>query len=60
MYYSPHTQIALAKARQDDLIREAEQHRLARAVKVERPGIRDWIAGRLNRGSTGRVAPAAQ
>lgn len=60
MYYSPHTQIALAKARQDDLIREAERHRLARAVKVERPGIRDWIAGRLNRGSTGRVAPAAQ
>ena len=60
MYYSPHTQIALAKARQDDLIREAERHRLARAVKVERPGIRDWIAGRLNRGSAGRVAPAAQ
>jgi hypothetical protein len=60
MYYSPHTQIALAKARQDDLIREAEQHRLARAVKVERPGIRDWIAGRLHRGRAGQVVPAAQ
>ena len=60
MYYSPHTQIALAKARQDDLIREAERHRLARAAKVERPGIRHWIAGRLHRGGAGKVAPAAQ
>lgn len=60
MYYSPHTQIALAKARQDDLLREAERHRLARAVKVERPGIRDWIAGRLHRDGAGKVAPAAQ
>jgi hypothetical protein len=59
MYYSPHTHIALAKARQDDLVREAERYHLARSVKVERPGIRAWIAGRLHRGGVGKVAPAA-
>ena len=58
MYTSSQIHIALAKARQDDLIREAERHRLARAVKVERPGIRDWIARRFHRGGAGRVAPA--
>jgi hypothetical protein len=60
MSYHPITQMALARSYQDDLLREAERQRLARAVTVERPRIRHWIAGRLNRGSTGRVAPAAQ
>jgi hypothetical protein len=41
-------------------MREVERNRLVRAATVERPGIRDWIARRLHRGSTAEAAPAAQ
>ncbi|HWB56526.1 MAG TPA: hypothetical protein VG479_06290 [Gaiellaceae bacterium] len=60
MFTSSQMHIALAKARQDDLMREVERNRLVRAATVERPGIRDWIARRLHRGSTAEAAPAAQ
>jgi hypothetical protein len=38
MHQSPHNYLALAHARQDDLLREADHHRLARSLRSERPG----------------------
>jgi hypothetical protein len=38
MQQSPHSYLALAHARQDDLLREADRHRLARSLRNERPG----------------------
>jgi hypothetical protein len=52
MYYSPHSHLELARARQDDLLREARRRELARsAPKRERRG----LFARL-----GRRRPAAQ
>jgi hypothetical protein len=40
MYYSAHTHLALARAREAELVRAAERQRLARLVpRPERPGI---------------------
>ena len=50
MYYSPHTNLAIAKARQDDLIREARRRELARLVpKAERRGLGHMLAGLFRR-----------
>jgi len=38
MQQSPHSYLALAHARQDDLLREADHHRLARSLRDGRPG----------------------
>jgi hypothetical protein len=37
MQQSPHSYLALAHARQNDLLKEAERHRLARSLRDERP-----------------------
>ncbi|MGH3045524.1 MAG: hypothetical protein ACRDNC_00735 [Gaiellaceae bacterium] len=49
-YYSPHTHLALARARQEDLIREARRRELARLVpKDEGPSLLARLAARLRR-----------
>jgi hypothetical protein len=64
MSYHPITQMALARSYQDDLLREAERHRLASGVRRDGPGLRDRLAALLRRnarhGGTRRVAPAAK
>jgi hypothetical protein len=37
MYYSPHSHLAIARARHEDMIRQADRARLARSLKDERP-----------------------
>ncbi|HUC34444.1 MAG TPA: hypothetical protein VMR48_01975 [Gaiellaceae bacterium] len=39
MYYSPHSHLAIARARQEDMLRDAERARLARRFEDERPGV---------------------
>ena len=59
MNYSPHTHLAIAKARQADLIREARQRELARLVADgERPSLGERLARLLRRRSTRPVAAA--
>lgn len=59
-YYSPHTHLALARARQDDFIREARRRELARLVpKAERTGLLARIGGLLRRGERRPSVPAA-
>jgi len=38
MHQSPHNYLALAHARQDDFLREADHYRLARSLRNEQPG----------------------
>jgi hypothetical protein len=39
MYYNPHTHLEIARARHEDLLRDAERARRAAAFKSERPGL---------------------
>ena len=39
MYYSPHSHLAIARARHEDMLREAERARLARSFEDERPSV---------------------
>ncbi|MGH3041983.1 MAG: hypothetical protein ACRDNG_09650 [Gaiellaceae bacterium] len=59
------TQLAIARSRQDDLLAQAERHRLAAAARAETPGLRDRLATLLRRGKdprreAPRVAPASK
>jgi hypothetical protein len=38
MYYSPHTHLAIARARHEDMLRDAERTRLARSFDEHKPG----------------------
>ncbi|HEY3107053.1 MAG TPA: hypothetical protein VGJ49_09705 [Gaiellaceae bacterium] len=38
MYANPHAHLEIARQRQADLVRSAEQHRLAKLVAEKRPG----------------------
>ena len=38
MYYSPHTHLAIARARHEDMLRDAERTRLARSFGKNKPG----------------------
>jgi hypothetical protein len=59
-YYSPHTHLALARARQEDMIREARRAELARLVpKVERESLVSRIAHLLKRSEHRPAVPAA-
>ena len=49
MYYSPHTHLELARARHDDMLREAARHRLAARVSAERPSLLERIRGLVGR-----------
>jgi hypothetical protein len=65
MSYHPITQMALARSRQDDLLREAERHRLASEAHRDEPGLRARLAAFLRRrddrrAEAPRVAPAAK
>jgi hypothetical protein len=65
MSYHPTTQLAIARARQNDLLAEAERHRLAAAFRREEPRLRDRLAALLHRGKdprreTRHAAPAAE
>jgi hypothetical protein len=61
MYYSPHTHLALAKARHEDMLRAAERERIARRFRDERPSVlarfRSFVSGRASAKS--RPAAAA-
>jgi hypothetical protein len=37
MYYSPHSHLAIARARHEDMLRQADRARLARSFQDERP-----------------------
>jgi hypothetical protein len=39
MYANPHTHLALARARHEDMIRDAQKHELARLATSDRPGL---------------------
>ncbi|MET1009298.1 MAG: hypothetical protein ABWY96_04500 [Gaiellaceae bacterium] len=65
MSYHPVSQLALARSRQDDLLRTADRHRLAAAARREAPGLRDRMVALLRRRPTSRreaprVASAAK
>lgn len=61
MYYNPHTHLALSRTREADLVRRAEQHRLARLVpKEERTSVLDRVLAALRRRhAAGEAAPSA-
>ena len=59
-YYSPNTHLVLARARQEDMIRQARRAELARrATKAERTGVGAWIAHLLKRSERRPAVPAA-
>jgi hypothetical protein len=39
MYYSPHSHLAIARARHEDMLRDAERAQLARSFDEEKPGM---------------------
>lgn len=61
MYYHPHTHLEISRARQEDLVREADKRQLARLVAEERPGLTARIRAFLGERSAKRqpvVRPA--
>jgi hypothetical protein len=55
--YNPDTNMTIAKARQDDLIREARRRELARQVpRPERRGLSHLFAGLMRRRAAGKPA----
>jgi hypothetical protein len=59
-YYNPHTHLDIARARQEDMIREARRAELARLVsKPEREGLGSRITRLLRRGERRPALPAA-
>jgi hypothetical protein len=59
MYYDPHTHLAIARARHEDMLREARQRELARSVAVERPSLIARLSGLL-RERRGAKQPVAR
>jgi len=49
MYYSPHSHLAIARARHEDMLRDAERARLARSFDDERPGVFSRLRKHLSR-----------
>jgi hypothetical protein len=49
MNYNPHTHLTIARARQEDMIRQAERDQLARSFKGERPGALSRLRTHLTR-----------
>jgi hypothetical protein len=47
MYSNPHTHLAIARARHEDMIRQADRDRLARSFEDERPGVVVRLRARL-------------
>jgi hypothetical protein len=60
MVYNPHTYLALARAREEELLREARRHALRPASWNERPSVRTRLAALVGRRPARRaLAPAA-
>jgi hypothetical protein len=57
MNYSPHTHLAIARARQEDLIRQAERDELARSFQDERPSVVSRLRSHLARRFSPRPRP---
>jgi hypothetical protein len=57
MYYDPHTHLAIARARQEDMIRQAERDELARSFKNERPGLLERLHAHLTRKRAAHPSP---
>jgi len=49
MLYNSHTHLAIARDRHEDMIRQAEQARLARSFSDERPGALSRLRTHLSR-----------
>jgi hypothetical protein len=49
MNYSPHTHLALARARHEDMLKQAEHARLARSFEDERPSAFSRLRAHLTR-----------
>ncbi|HET6656419.1 MAG TPA: hypothetical protein VFG61_00855 [Gaiellaceae bacterium] len=49
MYYSPHSHLAIARARHEDMLQQAERARLARSFDDERPGVISRLRTHLTR-----------
>jgi hypothetical protein len=49
MYFSPHSHLAIARARHEDMLRDAERARLARSFDDERPGVITRLRTHLSR-----------
>ena len=49
MYYSPHSHLAIARARHEDMLQQAERTRLARSFDDERPGVISRLRTHLTR-----------
>jgi len=49
MYYNPHTELALARARHEDMLRQAEHDRLVRSLEGDRPGALARLRAHLSR-----------
>jgi len=65
MSYHPVSQLGLARSRQDDLLRDAERHRLAALAGRDAPRLRDRVVALLRRreatpAEAPRIAPAAK
>lgn len=59
-YYSPHTHIALARERHEDLIREASRRELAKLVADEKGlGLAARLVARLRSREAPRPAPTS-
>jgi hypothetical protein len=61
MYANPHTHLALARARHEDMLREARQRELARLATSDRPGVLDRLRSFVasHRGAKRPLAHAA-
>jgi hypothetical protein len=57
MYHSPHTHLAIARARHEDMLREAEHYRLVRSLKKERPGVFSRLQAHFGRKRESQARP---
>jgi hypothetical protein len=56
---NPNTHLALHRARQEEILREASRHRLRHGSGGERPGALARLAARLRHRPARRAAPAS-
>ncbi len=49
MYYSPHSHLAIARARHEDMLLQAERARLAHSFDEERPSVISRLRTHLTR-----------
>lgn len=59
MYYSPHSHLAIDRARREDMLLAAERARLARSFDEERPGVISRLRTHLTRKRAAEPRPVA-